>query len=247
MEDRLYYAMGLGPDEKPIRTIASNPGLCLAAGIVARDRARVVADRLMSEHMYSGWGVRTLSAANPAYDPFSYHRGSVWPAEQAALAAAFWRYGLFTHLHRLAAGLFEAASLCNQYRLPEVFSGHARDAQHPFPSLYPRTNCPQAWSASCVFMVVQALTGIYPYAPLDLLFVDPHLPAWMPELDVRDLHVGHAVVDLRMWRTPKGESRYEVTRRDGKLHVVRQPSPWSVSAGIGERARDVVKSLPEAL
>jgi hypothetical protein len=93
-----------------------------------------------------------------------------------------------------------------------------------------------------VFSLLQALLGLYPYAPLDVLLVDPQLPAWLPEITLRNLRVGSAVVTLRFFREGNG-STYEVLDKRGRLHVIRQPSPWSLTAGFAERLRDVLSSL----
>jgi glycogen debranching enzyme len=197
----------------------------------------------MSPALFSGWGVRTLSNDNPAFNPYSYHRGSVWPVEQGTFAIGFVRYGLHAHAERLARGLFDAASLFEHFRLPELFSGHPRDARHPFPAWYPTANAPQAWSASTLFLIVQALLGLYPYAPLNLLIVDPHLPEWLPSLDVSGLSVGRAKVTLRFVRRSSGRTDYEVIEKVGTLHILRQPSPWSLTAGVGERFRALVSTI----
>jgi hypothetical protein len=153
------------------------------------------------------------------------------------------RYGLHGHLERLCRAQFEAAARFDGLRLPELFSGHQRDADHPFPALYPRANAPQAWSASAVFCLVQSLLGLYPYAPLKALVVDPHLPAWLPQLTLRGLRVGDGAVTIRFWRTRGGASDYRVLERRGTVRVLRQPSPWSLTAGAGERVTDALTSL----
>ena len=181
MADARFFAMGLDPRKRQIRSIASDPGLCLATGIVDWELAEPTAARLLAPDMFTGWGVRTLSSDHPAYDPYSYHRGSVWPVDQGSFALGLARYGLHEHVARLARGVFEAAALFAHHRLPECFGGHARDPDHPFPALYPDADWPQAWSAASVFALLQALLGIYPFAPLDLLLLDPALPAWLPE------------------------------------------------------------------
>ena len=139
--------------------------------------------------------------------------------------------------------MFETAEIFKYRRLPEVFAGHPRDEDHPFPGMYPRANWPQAWSASAVFTVMQALLGIYPYAPLNVLLIDPHLPEWLPEFSLERLRIGEAQVNLRFDRQKDGSTSYEVTDLKGKLHVIRQPSPWSLTAGFGERVRDAVESV----
>jgi glycogen debranching enzyme len=152
------------------------------------------------------------------------------------------RFGLITELHAIGRSIFEASTLFDYNRLPECFSGHPRDDQHPFPALYPKTNWPQAWSASSVFAILQAILGMYPFAPTNLLLLDPQLPAWLPEIFVRNLHVGKAVVDIRFFRKGK-TSQFEVLEKRGRLHVLRQPSPWSLTAGFAERIKDVMESL----
>ncbi len=243
MEDEGFFAMGLDGKNRQIRSVSSNPGHCVAAGIVDKSLIERTAQRLMAEDLFSGWGIRTLSSKHPAYNPFSYHRGSVWPVEQGAFAIGFWRYGLHAHLETITRASFEAATLFDYYRLPEVFSGHPRDADHPFPAVYPKANSPQAWSASAIFCFIQALLGLYPYAPLNLLFVDPHMPKWLPAITVNGLRVGKASLNLRFFREPDGSSSYEILDKRGTLHVVRQPSPWSLTAGYGERVKDLLTSF----
>lgn len=243
MEDEGFYAMGLDADKNPIRAIGSNPGHCLACGMVPKERAGRVAERLFQADLFSGWGIRTLSTENPAFNPYSYHRGSVWPVEQGTFSLALMRYGLWDELHRLARAQFEAAALFEHVRLPEVFGGHERNDEQPFPALYPQANSPQAWSASAVCCFAQAMLGLYPYAPLKLLVVDPHLPEWLPELTVRGLRVGQAKATIRFYRKSDGTSSYRVEAVEGALHVVRQPSPWSLTATTGERLVDALTSL----
>ncbi len=242
MPDRNFFALGLDAKRQQIKSISSNPGHLLACGIVEKHLAQLVARRLLQGDMFSGWGVRTLSADHPAYDPYSYHRGSVWPVEHGSFALGMMRFGLLEELHTIARAIFEASTLFDYNRLPECFSGHPRDADHPFPSLYPKTNWPQAWSASSVFAIMQAILGLYPFAPTNLLLLDPQLPDWLPEIFVRNLHVGKAVVSIRFYR--KGAStHFDVLEKRGRLHVLRQPSPWSLTAGVKERIKDVMESL----
>lgn len=111
------------------------------------------------------------------------------------------------------------------------------------PALYPHADSPQAWSASGVWCMLQALLGIFPYAPLRALFVDPHLPEWLPDLEVRNLHVGDAAVDLSFHRGRDGSTSYRVLDRRGDLHIVRQASPWSLTSGFGERLVDALSSV----
>ena len=215
----------------------------MLSGILNDEFVPRVINRLMQPDMFSGWGVRTLSSEHPAYNPFAYHRGTVWPVENGAFVLATARYGLHGEMWRLSRSLFEAASLFDYDRLPEVFGGHARDEHHPFPCLYEEADSPQAWSASVPFAMLQALLGIYPYAPLDVLFLDPRLPDWLPQITLEGLRIGKAIVNLRFTRQSDGTTDYEVLDLTGPLYIVRQPSPWSLTSGWAERVRDAVASL----
>ena len=243
MEDEGFFAMGLDGRKRQIRSISSNPGHLLETAIVDDALARRTADRLMKADLFSGWGVRTLSDQHPAYDPFSYQRGSVWPVENGLFALGMLRFGLHHYVEQLCRAQFEAAALFQHGRLPEVFAGHPRDADHPFPAVYPDANWPQAWSSASVFCLLYSLLGIFPYAPLNTFFVDPHLPEWLPEITLSNLHIGKAVLSIRFFRKPDGASDYRVVDLVGKLHVIRQPSPWSLTATLGERFQDAIMSL----
>jgi len=242
MDDEGFFALGLDSKGEPIRTIASDPGHCIATGIAETSLAEKTVERLFADDMFTGWGIRTLSSNNPAYNPYSYHRGSVWPVEHGAFAMGFMRYGLWGRLDQMSRALFEASAIFQYYRLPEVFSGHPRDDQHPFPALYPKTNWPQAWSASAMFSLLQAMLGIYPYAPLNILIADPHLPEWLPEITLEDLRIGDATIRIHFYRKKNGRSDYNILEQHGSLHVLRQPSPWSLTANFGERFKDLVMS-----
>jgi glycogen debranching enzyme len=243
MEEEGFFAIGLYPQKRQIRSIASNAGHCLATGIADQKLVLRTADRLFSEDLFSGWGIRTLSSGHPAYNPHSYHRGSVWPVEHGTFSIGFMRYGLHRHVELICRAQFEAAALFDFNRLPEVFSGHARGGDHPFPAVYAQANSPQAWSASAILCFVQAMLGLYPYAPLNVLLVDPHLPKWLPEITLHNLRVGSAVATIRFYRTHGEASSYEVLDKRAKLYVVRQPSPWSLTATFAERLKDTVTSL----
>ncbi|HKY04541.1 MAG TPA: glycogen debranching N-terminal domain-containing protein [Blastocatellia bacterium] len=243
IKDEGFIAMGLDSEKRQIRSIGSNPGHCLAAAIVDQEHAASVAARLMKDDLFSGWGIRTLSSDHRAFNPYSYHRGSIWPVEQGTFALAFFRYGLHEAVERVCRAQFELAAMFDHFRLPELFSGHQRDADHPFPAFYPQANSPQAWSSSALFSLVQAMLGLYPYAPLNMLLIDPHLPEWLPEITLANLRVGEATATIRFFREKGGQSSYDVLDRQGSLHVLRQPSPWSLTASFAERLKDALTSM----
>lgn len=243
MPDRQFYAMALGPDGAQVRSISSNPGHMLAAGIVPKELGPAVARRLMEPDLFSGWGVRTLSAAHVSYNPFSYHRGSVWPVENASFVLGLARYGCVDELHRLAGAMFDSTELFAGHRLPEVLGGITRDAEHPHPGVYPTSNQPQGWSASAIVLVVHALLGLQPVAPLGMLFVNPQLPAWLPDLRLEGMRVGGARLDIEFRRDRSGQTSYRVTGREGHVRVMRQPPPQQTRVSVGRRARAGLGSL----
>ncbi len=241
MPDQGTYAVALNENKQQIRAVTSNPGHLLVCAVVPGPKAALVADRLLADDMFSGWGVRTLSAHNPAYDPFSYHRGSVWPVEHGTFALGMARYGLVSQLHRLTEAVFDSTMLFEQYRLPEAVGGVHRDADHPHPGIYPQANAPQSWSASAIIMLVQALLTARPVAPARLLLIDPHLPPWLPDLRLEGLRVGRATVDLELGRH-RGRTRCRVIGRNGRLAVLRQPTAQSQATSLHSRARDLLRS-----
>jgi glycogen debranching enzyme len=224
-----YYALALDGRGEQVTSITSNPGHALAAGIVPTQVARQVADRLLSPAMFNGWGVRTLADDHPSYNPFAYHLGTVWPVENATFALGFKRYGLDDHVARLVDAQLEAAAASPDARLPEALTGHPREPKvGPIP--YPDACSPQAWSSSAVVQLVQVMLGLYPFAPLHMLsLVRPQLPAWLPELTLRNLRVGRATVDVRFTRRSDGSATHKVLRKDGTLLIVPSGPPVDVS------------------
>jgi glycogen debranching enzyme len=243
MEDEGFFALALDAQKRPVRSIASNAGHCIAAAIADAALVERTADRLFAPDLFSGWGIRTLSSDHPRYNPYSYHLGSIWPVEHGTFALGFWRYGLHERVQQIARAQFEAAALFEYHRLPELFGGQPRDEQHPFPGIYPNANPLQAWSSSSVFALLQAMLGLYPYAPLKMLVIDPHLPDWLPEVTLRDLRVGKARVTIRFRRRADGRTSYRILEQTGTLHVVRQATPWSLTTQPAARLRDALASL----
>ena len=215
------YYLGLDGQKRPIRTVASNAGHCLASGIVPADRAGRVVDRLMAPDMWSGWGIRTLSADHPSYNPYSYHLGSVWPHDNATIAGGFRRYGRIEEAQRVAEGIFAAAERFDSYRLPELFAGLPREPG-AFPVQYLGANVPQAWAAASVFRLVAILCGIHSVGSAGEIYVNPNLPDWLPSITVRNLRAGKGAADLRMTR----DTLEVLSNSTGfKIHQGRVPRP----------------------
>jgi glycogen debranching enzyme len=233
MPDECFYALALDPDERPVATIASNAGHALGVGIVPPEHAAAVADRLLADDLFSGWGIRTLSSEHPAYNPFAYHLGAVWPAENATIALGFKRYGLDGHLDQLLDGMFAAIAQCRGLRLPEALTGHDRRVV-PTPLPYPGSQSPQAWSASATVQFLQVMLGLYPFAPAGVLgLVRPRLPAWLPTVTLRGLRVGQATITLRFERDADGSARHSVIDQVGRLHILEVPPPDAIAGDDG--------------
>ena len=229
-----FYGLALDPEKRLVRSVTSNVGHCLAAGIVPRSRAQAVAARLLAPDLFSGWGVRTLSTAHPAYNPLSYHRGSVWAVENATIVFGLRRYGLDAEALRLAEALFSLALLYGGHRIPETIGGYSRE-EHPTPGAYPRSNTPQTWNASALPLVLQSLLGLVPYGALHALVVDPVLPEWLPAVELDGLRVGGTRAALRFRRDGSGRCHAERLAADGPLHLLRQPPPQALRVGVGSR------------
>lgn len=242
LPDENYFAMALDPKGRQVSSISSDAGDALASGIVDREHVPAVVARLFGRDLFSGWGVRTLSADHTAFNPFSYHRGSVWPVENAVIGVGLRRFGFSDRLAQLLQAQLAVTAWFEYGRLPEVFSGHSRDHEHPFPAVYPKANSPQAWSAGVMPLWLQMLAGLYPFAPSEVLFLDPALPEWLPELRLQGICVGEARLTLRMWRQQDGQTDFEVEHLTGRLRLVRQPSPWSLFASTRERLSDLLES-----
>ena len=225
LEQEEFYAIGLDPDKRPIATISSNPGHALATGLVPEARARSVADRLLAEELFSGWGVRTLSRNHPSFNPLAYHLGTTWPVENATFALGMKRYGLDEHAERVITAQLEAAGQFDSSRLPEALGGQSRTGQ-AFLSVYPGANSPQAWSSGAILLMVQTMLGLVAFAPADLLaLVRPRLPKWLDWIELRKLRVGEARVSLRFERGADGAASVDVIEKEGKLRVLTVPPP----------------------
>ena len=219
LEHESFYALALDGDKRPCEVIASNAGHCLWTGIVPEARAPLVAKRLLDDDMFSGWGIRTLSARERRYNPMSYHNGSVWPHDNAITAAGFRRYRLSTFAQTIATGLFEASRHFDRSRLPELFCGFPRRPGHA-PISYPVACSPQAWAAGSTLQLLAALLGLEADAcARRLTFVHPHLPPWLREVEIHDLRVGDSTLDVAITRGRDGAA-VQLIGRTGDVELI---------------------------
>ncbi|HET7469220.1 MAG TPA: glycogen debranching N-terminal domain-containing protein [Gemmatimonadales bacterium] len=215
------YAMALEARKQPLRVVSSNAGQALWCGIASPAHAARVAEHLMADDMFSGWGVRTLSQDCEGYNPIGYHLGTVWPHDNAFIGAGLKRYGFAAEASRIFDGILAAASEFDHNRLPELWTGFSR-ARYGTPIRYPIACHPQAWAAGSLPFLLRHLLGVEPGALDGRLHIrQPTLPRGLDWLEVRGVRVGTASVDLRLDRPASGgdQARVDVARVRGKLDV----------------------------
>lgn len=217
-EDLGTYALALDGDKRPCRVKSSNAGQCLFSGIVAAERARRVAETLLQNGSFSGWGVRTLAASEVRYNPMSYHNGSVWPHDNALIALGLARYGLTEPLLRIVTGLFDASLFTELHRLPELFCGfHRRPGEGP--TLYPVACAPQSWAAGSVFLLLQACLGLcFNAAEQEIRFSRPVLPTFLETVELKGLRINGGSLDLLLRRHAQ-DVGIEIVRKEGEVRV----------------------------
>jgi glycogen debranching enzyme len=217
-EDR-FYAMAIDGEGKCVTSASSNPAHCLWSGLIDPANSSDVVGRLMSEDMFSGWGVRTLTDTSPRFNPIGYHLGSVWPHDNSIAAMGFKMYGYEEELNQVASAIFDASTSFPYFRLPELFGGDSRST-HGAPVPYPVACRPQSWAAGAFPLITQAMLGLKAEAPEKRLrIVNPRLPYWLNSVVVRGLRVGNGSVSL-VYRRDGANTRVEVQEATGGLDVV---------------------------
>jgi glycogen debranching enzyme len=183
-----YYAIALDGKKRQVDACASNMGHCLVYGLIDEDKASLVAERLLSDQMFSGWGVRTLATNMGAYNPASYHNGSVWPHDNAIIVEGLLRYGFVSHAQRICTGILEAAEHSDG-RLPELFCGFSRE-QFPAPVPYPTACSPQAWAATTPIQLVTSLMRYDTHVSRGGVWMNPVLPEAFGDLHITNAPLG---------------------------------------------------------
>lgn len=213
------YALALDESKKPCEVRASNGGHCLYSGIAAPRHAEAITRQLISEPFFSGWGTRTIAEGEARYNPMSYHNGSVWPHDNALIAAGFARYRFTEFAARLMSGIFDSSRWFELNRLPELFCGFGRRAGKG-PTSYPVACSPQAWSAGAAFLLLQSSIGLSIDAIRKRIqLTHPVLPQYLDQLKIRSLEVGDASVDLVLFRSVNGVT-VAIERKNGDIEVI---------------------------
>jgi len=218
-KDLNIYALALDGKKRACQVRTSNAGHCLFSGIARNERGRAVAQTLFAEDFYSGWGIRTLATGEARYNPLSYHNGSVWPHDNALIAAGLARYGFKNLAGKILLALMDVSSNLELHRLPELFCGLDR-REGEGPTLYPVACAPQAWAAAAPFLLIQSCLGlIVQGAHNRVVFTRPALPEGIPHLSIRGLRVGEASVDL-LFEREFDSVRVQVLEKQGDVEVV---------------------------
>ena len=190
------YVLALDGEKRPCRVRSSNAGHVLFTGLAKDERVESVVRTLMAPASFSGWGVRTIASTEARYNPMSYHNGSIWPHDNALIAAGFSRYGYKREAAQIFEGLFAAATYVDLMRLPELFCGFPRRRAQG-PTFYPVACSPQAWSAAAPLSLIQSSLGIgFDVAGPEISLREPALPRFLDELRLYGLRVGNASVDI---------------------------------------------------
>jgi glycogen debranching enzyme len=211
--------LALDGDKKPCRVRASNAGHALYTGIAFPERAPGVVAALMASSSFCGWGVRTVASSEARYNPMSYHNGSVWPHDNALIAAGFARYGFRLEAAKVFEGLFSASTYVDLRRLPELLCGFPRK-QGRGPTFYPVACAPQAWAAAAPLSLIQSCLGLTfdPSGP-KISFREPVLPAFLDSIVLRGLTVAGTAADIALTRSERGVV-VDVLSRRGPVSVV---------------------------
>jgi glycogen debranching enzyme len=228
LPDHGYFAVALDRDKRPVDACASNMGHCLWSGIVDDEKAQAVADRLLSDEMFTGWGVRTLASDMGAYNPASYHNGSVWPHDTAIVAAGLMRYGFVDAATRVTLGMFEAATRFDG-RLPELFCGFDR-LEYPEPVPYPASCSPQAWAAATPISLMRTLLRFDPSVPTREAWLAP-----TPNTELGGVHLGNV---------PFAGSRLEVDISSNGVFVEGLPEDLTLHLSPRPRVETRLRSAP---
>jgi glycogen debranching enzyme len=218
-DDLGTYFLALDGRKRPCRVRSSNAGQCLFTGVASFEHAQSVAATLLSDEFFSNWGIRTIPTSEKRYNPISYHNGSVWPHDNALIAAGLARYGMRTPVVRILNGFFDAALFMDLNRMPELFCGFPRRPGEG-PTLYPVACAPQAWAAATVFQLLEAALGLRISARANqILISNAVLPPFLDIVRIQGLRAGAATVDLQLHRHTD-DVGIEVERREGDVDVV---------------------------
>jgi glycogen debranching enzyme len=218
-EEAGMYGLALDGNKQLCRVRSSNAAHCLFSGIASPAHAERIAQQIVSEDFFTGWGIRTVPEGEARYNPISYHNGSIWPHDNALISYGLSRYGYKEEAVKVLNGLFDASLFMGLKRLPELFCGFDR-WQNEYPTLYPVACLPQAWASASILMLLQACLGI----TIDgikrrVLFTSPTLPDWLEYVKLKNIRVGDGTVDIALYRHQQ-DVGINVERREGAVEII---------------------------
>ncbi|MGE8078841.1 glycogen debranching N-terminal domain-containing protein [Peribacillus loiseleuriae] len=205
MNDTQFYAIALDKKKEQVGTITSNPGHVLFSGMLSEERAEAVVETLVSDKMFSGYGIRTMGAGESGYNPMSYHDGSIWPHDNSMILLGMSKLGYKQDVNVVIEGLIKAADAFEYDRLPELFCGYGKERGEPVK--YPVACSPQAWAAGTPLVFIQSLLGLFPDSLQQQIHLAPNLLDKMDLLKVEDISIGSGLLSVK------------VTRNDERIHV----------------------------
>ena len=212
-----FFAEALDKDKKKVDSFTSNVGQLLWSGIVDSEKAQCVAQKLMHEDMFSGWGVRTLSKTSYAYNPISYHNGSVWPFDNSLIAEGLRNYGFDLEAKKIIEAMIEAGAHFN-HRLPELFSGYPK-TEARFPVEYPTSSSPQAWSTGAITLFIKTLFGFKPdHEKKEGFSMNPILLEGMDNLSLNRMPFNGQKITIKVNRD-NGRVKYDTSTKEKELKI----------------------------
>jgi glycogen debranching enzyme len=216
--DLSSYALALDGSKQPCRVRTSNAGHCLWTGIADQKHGMKTAKTLVGEEFFNGWGIRTVAATETRFNPMAYHNGSVWPHDNALIAAGMASYGFKQGALKILCGLFDASLFPELHRLPELMCGFSRrPGEGPTP--YPVACSPQTWSSVALFLLLQSCLGLLIDAPrARLSFSQPVLPPFLEHIQIKNIRIGDATVDLSLERHTQ-DVDINIMRREGRVEI----------------------------
>ncbi|PYZ93998.1 amylo-alpha-1,6-glucosidase [Salipaludibacillus keqinensis] len=204
MEEQQFYALALDKEKNQVGTVTSNPGHVLLSGMLDLDRAKSVSDMLVSDKMYSGYGIRTMGEGEAGYNPMSYHNGTVWPHDNSVIILGMSKTKNQEQAAKAMEGLIRSADSFEYDRLPELFCGYEAKGKAVN---YPVACSPQAWAAGTPLLFVQAMLGLFPNALEKTITINPFLPNGVNEIKIENMRIGEGTISLSV---KKSEGNHEL-------------------------------------
>lgn len=217
MPEQRYYALALDKDKRQVGTVTSNPGHVLMSGMMSPEKAQAVSEVLVSDKLFSGFGIRTMGEGETGYNPMSYHNGTVWPHDNSLVILGMSRTGNVKAASKVMKGLIRSAASFDYDRLPELFCGYSASRGNAVS--YPVACSPQAWAAGAPLLMVQAMLGLFPDALSGEVALNPYLPEGVNQLTVEQMQIGNGELDLTVTRNAQGDCNINVKRNTTGLTI----------------------------